>query len=340
VFNLLLTGGAALVALDRPLRRRIVDLVGVGAGFTAAIGAAAGLLAAQGTLGGMWHWAVVRLISHYGPSAWRPEQVISGLLSGFVPFVAGALLLWIGSALAVARVRSAAFGPRIVMGWLAVSLVGAAAGGRFFGHYFIQAVGPLALLTALEIDRRLSEARPRSHRWVVGVAAVLVTVPAAGYATAMTIFEPVTEQFGRPSPNYTAVAAYVREHTSPEDRIFVWGMSWPLYVASERLPATRFVGFLRGLQRDYNEPPENSWDSGPEVWPLLAADFAVHPPALVVDTSPANYYNYGRYPMSRFPELARIVERGYTTETVIEGATIYRRRDALPPTAYQARPPR
>jgi hypothetical protein len=327
--NLLVTGTLALRAQDGDRGRR--DLLGrLGAmllGFVLVFAIAAGLLALHGDLGGLWHWAVVRLISHYGPSAWHLGPLALRFAIGFLPFVAAALLLWLTTFAALVH-RNRRRAPRSVSAialWLGASMLGVVAGGHFFGHYFIQLVGPLAVLGAVELDALLGEATPERRARIAYAAAFLTVLPAVGFTYVAFVFEPVTEQIGPPKPDYPTVAAYVRDHTRPNDRIFVWGMSTPIYVGAGRLPATRFVGFLRGLARDQAEPPEHAWDSGPDVWPLLADDFAAHPPELLVDTSKANYFDFAAYPISRFPVLAGLVGERYVHEATVEGAQIYRR---------------
>jgi hypothetical protein len=100
-----------------------------------------------------------------------------------------------------------------------------------------------------------------------------------------------------------------------------------IYVLADRLPASRFVGFMRGAERDRQAPPEAGWDMGPEVWPALADDFARHPPALIIDTAPADYNHFAAYPMSRFPALAPLLA-DYHIVAVVDGVTMYRRADA------------
>jgi hypothetical protein len=111
-----------------------------------------------------------------------------------------------------------------------------------------------------------------------------------------------------------------------DGRIFVWGNAPSIYVLSNRLPGTRFVGFLRGLHRSEGESPTAAWDAGPEVWPQLTADFARNQPALIVDTSSGDYREFGGYKMARFPAVQALVSAGYVLDGTIEGATLYRRR--------------
>jgi len=200
--------------------------------------------------------------------------------------------------------------------WLLVSAVGVVAGGHFFDHYFIQLVGPLAVLGGLYLGERASAAWNRA----IGLFAVGLMLFAVGEDYEYRPF------WRPPSPDYERLAAAIRDRTGDDERIFVWGNAPAIYVLSDRVPASRFVGFLRGLHRGEGEAPERAWDAGPEVWPLLADDFARHPPALIVDTSTGNLREFRDYPMSRFPAVQSLVASGYFRDGEAEGATLYRRR--------------
>jgi hypothetical protein len=296
-------------------RHWLARLAVAGAGFSLALGLGALAVAETSTLSGMWHWSVTRMISTHTSSAWQQGSVCHNVAVGLLPFVASSILIWIAGAVAAARRKAWSVAERIVWVWFAISLLSAFAGSHFFGHYFIQPVAPLSVIAAIELERRWS---PRVRRWVIALTAL----PAAGFFVFNLVFEPLTEQFGAPVPDFPAVAAWARQHTKRDDRIFVWGNFSPLYVLSDRLPASRFVGFMRGAERNHDASPARSWDTGPEVWPELAADFAIHPPALVLDTASADYTSFGHYPISRFPQVAALL-RAYERVAVVGGVTMY-----------------
>ena len=109
--------------------------------------------------------------------------------------------------------------------------------------------------------------------------------------------------------------------------MFVWG-DWPaLYIESNRVMSGRFPGFLRGFARGSSLAP-NNWDTAPDVWPLLDADLRAHPPALIVDTAPADWSDFAMYPMSNYPVLAAFVASGYHQVDVVDGVVIYARNGA------------
>ena len=312
--NLLLC--ALVVArTEAGLGRRLALAAGALAAFALPILAAAAWLAHQGTLGDCVHWTIVRLGGHYGASLWQPRVLLERLAARGLPFVAASAPLWF---LALRHARGA---PPLVLAWLGASALAVAASGHFWGHYFVQLLPPLAVLSALGLERMLDAPANGQRRWLTLCAGVGALSVAGNFAWGLC-FEPFRGGIGRASPDYPAVVRRIRAATAEDQRIFVWGM-WPLYGAARRLPATRFVGFLRGLERERAEPPENGWDVGPEVWPALEADFAAHPPALIVDCSTAPGSDFAAYPISRFPALDRIVKTQYGPVETISGITLY-----------------
>jgi hypothetical protein len=142
----------------------------------------------------------------------------------------------------------------------------------------------------------------------------------------------VQHWFGEPLRYYDEIAAYIDAHTNPDERVFVWGYFPPLYVAAERLAATRYTGChyitgyaAIGLGRDL--PPELEDSLGvPHGFEILLADLERWKPVLVVDTAPADLHHWRRYPLSRYPSLERYVADHYVRVATVQDAVIYRRK--------------
>ncbi len=308
----------ALAAWQTTPRVPRVALVGVGLTAGAALIAAA--VAATSSLDDMWLWTVTRL-GAYGSSAWQ-GAVGHNVVAGLLPWVASTIAAWLFAVLAARRARE----HYLMWLWLAASMISACASGQFFCHYFIQPLAPLVAIAAVELDRRWASRRARV------AAGVLAGLPVAGFFALSLAFEPMTESIGAPSPDFREAVAWIDANTAADARIFVWGDWAPFYVLADRLPATRFVGFMRGAERDRGAA--TSWDVGPEVWRLLADDFIAHPPALIVDTSTGDYMSFAGYPLTRFPEVATLAS-GYAAVGVVGGVTWYVPRD--PPTRARRR---
>ena len=313
--NLLLAAPAIFWLEDRP--RRVEASARFAAGLAAGLLAGAAFLAATGSLSGFWRWTIVTLVG-YASNTWAPAYAWSRARDSVVPFVVDAAVLWIAAVALASRWRSLDARFRLVVVWLALAMAGSVAPGHFSWHYFVQAMGPLAVLAALAFDRL------HLRRAVGALAAVGVFLPAAAWWVFDLNADPLTYDFSPPIPQYATVAGYVDAHTSPGDRIFVWG-DWPaLYPESDRVMASRFPGFLRGFDRRSGAPPR-SWDVAPDVWPLLQADFRAHPPRLIVDTSTADWSDFGAYPISDFPALAEIVATQYHQVATVAGVAVFAR---------------
>jgi len=313
--NVLLTGCAVLWLEPRGSRWRAAAISA--GGLAAGLVAGAALIASTGSLGGFWRWTVGTLYG-YASTNWTPSLVFSRATDSVVPFVVDMAVFWIAALAIVWRWRGLGANERLVVVWLGVGMAGSFAGGHLSWHYFIQAMGPLAVLAALAFDR-LSP-----PRWVVVAAAAGIVIPAAAWWTFDVNADPLTYDAGASIPQHEAVAAYIDHHTSPQDRVFVWGV-WPaLYVESDRTMSSRFPGFLRGFARGSGLPP-NNWDTTPDVWPLLQSDLAANPPALIVDTSTAGWSSFAMYPMSNYPVIAALVAADYHAVATVDGVVIYAR---------------
>jgi len=228
-------------------------------------------------------------------------------------------LLWVAAIAWAVRWRRLDSMHRLIVAWLVVSGVGSLAGGHLSWHYFIQVMGPLALLSAFAINSAL---RTRYMKQAAAIVAIGVVVPALAWGVYDIAADPLTYDWSPPIAQHQLVADYVRAHTNPTDRVFVWG-DWPaLYVESDRVMATRFPGFLRGFARGSGLAP-NNWDTAPEVWPELQADLARNRPALIVDTSSAGWSDFALYPMRNYPVLQSLVDGSYHRVAVVDGVAIY-----------------
>jgi len=310
--NVLLVGLAVFWLEPAAQRLRAGQLL-VG-GLVAGLVAGTGLIALTGSLGGFWRWTIATLTG-YASTSWTPSFVWARASDSIVPFVVDLAVFWIVALALASRWRTLEVKVRLVVVWLVIAMAGSVAGGHLSWHYFIQAMGPLAVLSALALDR-FQLRRLATAAVVAGIA-----VPAIAWLAFDLAADPLTYDFRSPAPQHEAVSAYIAANASPPERVFVWG-DWPaLYVESNRTMAGRFPGFLRGFARASDLPP-NNWDTAPDVWPLLQSDLAAHPPELIVDTAAAGWSDFTRYPMADYPVLATLVANKYHEVATIDGVVI------------------
>jgi Dolichyl-phosphate-mannose-protein mannosyltransferase len=310
---------AAIVLLE-PRERWLRTFAVFAGGLAAGLLAGALLLAWTGSLEGFWRWTIASLYG-YATTNWTPDLIWQRAKDSILPFVGDDVVVWVAAVAFALKWKRLPPAERLIVAWLGVSLVGSLAGGHLSWHYFIQVMGPLALLAALAIDGALNTSR---RRLVTGAMIVGLAVPTVYWVAYDVAADPLTYDVGGAVPQHEVVAAYIHDHSRPSDRVFVWG-DWPaLYVESDRLMASRFPGFLRGFSRGSGQAP-NNWDTTSDVWPLLEADLTRNPPALVVDTAAAGWSDFSMYPMSNYPVLASLIASDYHELATVDHVVIYAR---------------
>jgi 4-amino-4-deoxy-L-arabinose transferase-like glycosyltransferase len=203
--------------------------------------------------------------------------------------------------------------------WLLSAVLSVAVGLRFFGHYYLQLLPPLVLLTAGVLVRSSRVAVQRTIALAAGVAVV-----AAGLAF---LVRPFNEK-----AQYKPVSQYLKERAGRDDRILVWGHVPEIYWASGKRPATRFLtsGFLSGWEPGRPGNDAKVEDATPGAWELFFEDFAIHPPTYILDTAYSGIRGAKYYTIARYPPLARVVYRDYDYVESVDGISIYKRRADAP----------
>ncbi|HVH63832.1 MAG TPA: glycosyltransferase family 39 protein [Candidatus Dormibacteraeota bacterium] len=300
-----------------PKERRLRAAELFAGGMIAGVAAGALLIALSGSLTGFYRWTIETLTG-YATTNWTPSLVWQRAKGSVVPFMVDMAVFWIAAIAVALRWRALTSPLRLMVAWLVVAMIGSIAGGHLSWHYFIQAMGPLAVLAATGLTTF------KLRRAVAAAAIAGIAIPVGGWWIFDFRSDPLTYDFSPPVPQHQAVAAFVDAHTSPSDRVFIWG-DWPaVYVESDREMSSRFPGFLRGFARGSGLAP-NNWDTAPDVWPLLQADLAANPPALIVDTAAAGWSDFAMYPMSDYPVLNEIVTTQYHAIATVDGVVIYAR---------------
>jgi hypothetical protein len=207
--------------------------------------------------------------------------------------------------------------------WLPV-----AAGGRFYEHYFLQFVPPLAVLAAPGAADLASRFRALAPR-IRALASIGVAVPLAVWL-AFSWGRGFAGRYPAQEPRTQELAAWLRANTGPDDTLFVWGHYSPIYTLSQRLPGTRYVNTSVHMGNFDPEHLGASFDparfrSRRDVDATLE-DLDQRRPAWFVDTAPSGIHAWDRIPLSAFPELSRYLGRYYLEVARPGGATVYRRR--------------
>jgi 4-amino-4-deoxy-L-arabinose transferase-like glycosyltransferase len=286
------------------------------AGFFVTLGLVTIVLWKQGILRDAFYWTIA---DHDIPHVFWQKGMVHTLafLGVCLPLVIGAIMTcrdkrepWAGRR----AERTALFG------LLAASAIGAAAGARFYQHYYVQLIPPLTLLAAPYYARLWSRAmqppcwllRPRvTYAWLALTVIAFSIAHWIGLAPRR-----VPSEAGR----------YLFKHSAPDDRIFVWGQTSQIYLDAHRRPASRYIetfpltGYVFG-------GPIPGFDTRrrilPGAWSTLQQDFARHPPAYIVDVQDPSK---AQYPVKDFPILAKLIAEKYRPVAHTAEGVIYRMR--------------
>lgn len=260
--------------------------------------------------------------------SWNLARGADGYLTphGDFRFAAGAALRTIqvvGTAAAgcLVLIPSALQRPRHqIDAWLGVAggLVAMALGLRFFPHYALQLLPWLALAAA------------------AGWGAIGPGVAARSVLAGAVLLAALQVGIGLSSPAGTtprpdALVAAIEQRSAPGDPIFVWGNGPELYLWSGRDPSPRFItsSFLTGYAPGRRSGPDPHNRPTPGAWAAFRHDLRNDPPVLVIDLAETGFRNGRAQPIEAYPIIARELAKNYRPVEVVDGATIYERRDHL-----------
>ena len=295
----------------------IVQAAILTAGFLAALGLVTIVLWKQGILDDAFYWTIA---DHDVPHVFWQKGIVNTLtfLAACLPLVIGAIMasrdkseIWAGRA----AERTALFG------LLAASAIGAAAGARFYRHYYVQLIPPLALLAAPYYACLWSRTM-QPPCWILR--------PRVTYAwLALTVIAFSIKHWTGLAPRRVPSEAgrYLSTHSSPDDRIFVWGQTLEIYLDAHRRPASRYIttfpltGYIFG-------GPIPGFDTRsrilPGAWTNLEQDFARHAPIYIVDVQADP--KTAQHPVKNFPILAKLLAERYQPVAHTAEGVIYRMR--------------
>lgn len=286
--------------------------------FVAVIGGCFAVYAIKGAGPDFLFYTWTYNLQYYGAEYTFVEKVLSAsLLAAKLGEIYPALLITGTGAIVWLIVRvlqihpAAATEPRrraevYLLAWLIFSLGAAMAGGRGYDHYFFPVLAPLAWLVALIPGRllsALSSSTPPPLTLRIG----------AGVLGLFLLFGVVSKPLSaRKLPVYgpdpaLRVSEFIRQQSSPADRLFVWGFNPDIYYYSQRLPATRFLycTFQTGLIPWSNiaDDVDTAYAIVPGSMDQLLADLVKTSPRFIIDSSPGVHRHFDKYPISKFPRL-------------------------------------
>ncbi|HUQ84648.1 MAG TPA: glycosyltransferase family 39 protein [Gemmatimonadaceae bacterium] len=331
-----------------------------------AVGAAA-LLAAMGSivlwlyqggaLGAFFDIHLKWLFAHYTnvESSWmnRAQMTARYLTADTFATAIAPALLGLYAVWARHRLQAA-----LLAAWVVCAIVGVMAQGAFFAYQWHPLYPGLAVLAGVGIGFVFSAARSRdSVTLVIGtavagaafVAALLRPLVHVYRAVALALGLMSQERFdavefgpyGRTGP-FAQLSSYLRAHTSPRDRVLVWGLAPGVYYEADRTASTRF-GYVTPLITEENDSFRQRYRRD------FVRQVSAAPPVYVAALSPAVCAKARGLEERRLigpveerlvcidesPDLARLVREHYVPDSSFGAIAVYRRRDRLQQSAGQ-----
>ncbi|MEP6586171.1 MAG: glycosyltransferase family 39 protein [Candidatus Udaeobacter sp.] len=287
------------------------------AGFFAALGLVTIVFWKQGILYDAFYWTIA---DHDVPHLFWQKGIVQTLtfLGACLPLVIGVIIacrdkdeIWDGKR--AERIT--------LLGLLAASAIGAAAGARFYPHYYVQLIPPLVLLGA-PYYAQLWSRRMQPPNWLLRPKVTYVWL-------ALTVIAFSIKHWTGLAPRRVPSDAgrYLFTHSTPDDRIFVWGQTPEIYLDAHRRPACRYITTFPLTGYVFGGPiPGLDTRSRilPGAWTTLEQDFARHPPTYIVDVHADA--KSAQYPVKDFPILVKLLTERYEPVAQTAEGVIYRMR--------------
>jgi hypothetical protein len=307
-------------------------LAALGAGFAAPLAATYAVFARLGGADALVEWTLLSNL-RYAANPILPAEAAERAASYLLPFLLVCAPLWVGWRRS-GPLWESPHQRGLVRALLLWSIPPALLGLRFFPHYFIQMLWPLALAAAPWAAEQAWPPRTRLARW----AAAHTAVAALGFALANGILYYATGVYEETRPVYRRVAERLRADPCFDTAtLFVWGYAPILYYEADRPAASRFVmpqatltGYVAGNRGSASGLVDTRHLVRAEHWAWLMADLTRNRATFVLDTAAAGLHRW-RYPMWDFPLGAYVRER-YERIDAVDGVQIWRLKGCTAPT--------
>ncbi len=199
--------------------------------------------------------------------------------------------------------------------WLSATIFGALLPARPYPHYLIQVLPPLVLvITSLFLHHQ------RSIKSISLIAIfILVTLTIKykfyyfpvltyyknfySYALGQKSIQDYRQFFGPQVNQNYQISQYIKNHTFPDDRIYVWGDEPYIYALSDRIPSGKYTVAYHVVDFKGHEPTIES--------------FKAHPPKYII---------YFVMPHRPFPQLDKFILKYYSLDNLIGSAYIFKKR--------------
>jgi 4-amino-4-deoxy-L-arabinose transferase-like glycosyltransferase len=315
--------------LSDAVRRSFVRLLWIAAGFALVMASFVLWLAGAGVMEEFWRNAIALNFFYIGSvprHLWF--KFLIGRTLGYIFFNAS---LWSLAVWTVARAirnrkredeSDAQRADLTVALWGAASLAAVFPGGRFFGHYFIQALPALCLLASRGAEtlryRLRDSASGRRARLAAAALAILFITGLVRFhqRTAILAYESATgtrtgwsQQWGMSDREREAetVSAFVRSRLKEGEPLYIWDYALDVYWRTQCRPASRYLSpyYITGK---FTDSSEREADADIVFWrenrARLIEDLQRTRPKIILDV-------FGKFLELPYPEIVEFMAKNY-----------------------------
>lgn len=227
-------------------------------------------------------------------------------------------LLWGGSILLVFVYRRKLDSRVIFVGlWLMAALFGSLLSERPYPHYLIQALPSFTFLLGLGLENKPRREHVATYL-LIGLFPLTFWLYQFWHYSTISYYRTILQYFSgsiskldywsRLDPGIVrnhALATYLKQHTDPEETLFVWGNEPMIYVLAHRAPASRYTTAYHVIDFRAEDEVIQSLSNQPPLY------------ILIMPRAPA------------FDRLQQFVARKYIRILEYEGAIVYRVKEAI-----------
>jgi hypothetical protein len=329
------------VAFDITFTRRFQLACFLAAGAAAPLIGVFAYFAAVGGLGALFEIQVEYNLGTYAGIGYSlsPGFVLDSFKAFFTQGVVTIQLPFAAAGLWMLRTRPKLFAPLLT--WLFTALVCVVAQGKFYTYHWFLLYPPLTVCAAFGVHAVwVSAADAPATKMAVGAAALFFTalaaeppLRAAGGALAQAAglregsFHDRFVYLNYRAGDQSAAARHIRERTSPDEGVFVWGNDATVRFLSDRPNPSRFT---------YSMPLSIEGSLREQYREALMIELASAPPTYIVVGMPWRATVTKAQDLADFPELETYIAESYVLEASIGFLDLYRRSAQTSPAAAGA----
>jgi hypothetical protein len=221
-----------------------------------------------------------------------------------------------------------------ILVWFIFSAFSVCLGWRFFGHYFIQVFPALSILAGIECmilfnGKNSSGIRPFLE--VLIIFYIILSLFKSNFPYLRERYLKNTKKTVHSLGNidlYISIGNYIKENTTKDDKIFVWGFGPEIYWYSGRLPAVKDLlcvfttGFSAGTLNPFSKKsPRSEMIKNAEI--IMYNDLFKNRPKYIVDISPVQF-SFKSYPIRNYPLINSFIKEGYHQVRKFKKAILYK----------------